>query len=377
MGVVLAVMALSWTSSATDEGSASPAKIAVMPSQQHETLRYNSNNATTGLVERVHAADGSTRIHKQLRRVGTVTTAPAHWASSATPSDWNYWAREAEVYTDPRLRASLTGTGLDLPTAEVLPGEETTDLWLEDVHGTAGADFTLADHIATAAGLGHWQARPLQPAPAWASRGFLRAYSTSRPGDFDLVGDSAAADAAWAQPLIRDTWPPDLRAGWTRLLAHREDLLRVMEALPRTSCHLDAWVSNVIRRPSGEVVLLDWAFAGDGAVGEDLGNYLPDAVFDLFWPAERLAELEAACWPAYLDGLRAGGWDGAEREARLGVVASCVKYTWLLPLLLQKAADAEHDAYHQRADAEHLYRQRGTALSHLVGWCEEALQLAD
>ena len=53
-----------------------------------------------------------------------------------------------------------------------------------------------------------------------------------------------------------------------------------------------------------------------------------------------------------------------------------MKYTWLLPLLLERAADPEHDAYHRRADAEHLYRQRGLALSHLVGWCEEALDLA-
>ncbi|MFB9377015.1 phosphotransferase family protein [Kineococcus gynurae] len=343
-----------------------------MASPQHETLRFNPDNATTGTVERVRASDGSTRVHKQLRRAGTVPTAPAHWAASTAPGDWNYWAREAEVYTDPRLRASLSGTGLDLPAAEVQPDAQGTHLWLEDVHGTVGADFTLADHIATAVGLGRWQARPLRPAPAWASRGFLRAYSTSRPGDVALVED----DAAWTQSLIAGTWPVDLRAGWARLLTHREDLLDVMEALPRALCHLDAWVSNVIRRPSGEVVLLDWAFAGDGAVGEDLGNYLPDAVFDLFWPAERLAELEAACWPAYLDGLRGGGWDGTEREARLGMVASCVKYTWLLPLLLQRATDTEHDAYHQRADTEHLYRQRGAALAHLVGWCDEALDLA-
>ena len=347
-----------------------------MPAEQRETLRFNPDNATTGTVERIHAADGTTRIRKQLRRAGTVPDAPAHWASSNTPTDWNHWAREAAVHTDPRLRADLAGTGLDLPAAEVERHEQSIDLWLEDVHGTAGSDFTLDDHVATATALGRWQARPLRPTPPWASRGFLRAYSTSRPGDLALLHDSAGADAAWARPLIRETWPAHLRAGWQHLLAHREHLLDVVEHLPRTLCHLDAWVANTIRRPTGEVVLLDWAFAGDGAVGEDLGNYLPDAVFDLFWPAERLAELEAACFPAYLEGLRAGGWNGTEREARLGVVASCVKYVWLLPLLLERAGDGEHDAYHRRADAEHLYRQRGAALSHLVGWCEEALDLA-
>lgn len=336
-----------------------------------ERLRFNPNNATTGTVERVRFSDGSSRILKQLRRAGTVAGSPVHWAASPTRSDWNYWAREAEVYSDPRLRGSLADTGLDIPLAEVTVGEDTTELWLEDVRGTAGAEFELLDHVAVAAGLGRWQARPLHPTPDWASRGFLRAYATTRPADYQLIDN----DAAWAQPLIRDNWPADLREGWTRLLAHQNDLFDVMEQLPRTLCHLDAWVANVIRRPRGEIVLLDWAFAGDGAVGEDLGNYLPDAVFDLFWPAERLAELETACWPAYLGGLHERGWSGSDRDARLGVVASCVKYVWLVPLLLKQAGDIEHRAYHVPTDPYHLYRQRGINLSHLVGWCDEALQL--
>jgi hypothetical protein len=336
-----------------------------------EMLRFNPNNATTGTVERIHSADGSTRILKQLRRAGTVTGAPAHWTASTTTADWNYWAREAEVYSDPRLRGSLADTGLDIPAAEVIVREDATELWLEDVPGTVGTEFELLDHVAVAAGLGRWQARPLLPAPAWASRGFLRSYATTRPADYQLIDD----DSAWDQPLIRGNWPADLRDGWARLLAHQNDLFDVMEQLPRTLCHLDAWVSNVIRRPSGDIVLLDWAFAGDGAVGEDLGNYLPDAVFDLFWPAERLAELEAVCWPAYLGALRERGWSGSDREARLGVVASCVKYVWLVPGLLKQAGDIEHRAYHVAADPELLYQQRGIALAHLAGWCDEALQL--
>jgi len=180
-------------------------------------------------------------------------------------------------------------------------------------------------------------------------------------------------DAAWVQPLVRATWPTGLRDGWARLLAHRDVLLDVMEQLPRASSHLDAWVSNTVRRPDGTVVLLDWAFAGDGAIGQDLGNWLPDAVFDLFWPAEQLADLEAACYPTYLEGLRKSGWQGWDSDARLGVTASCVKYAWLLPLMLIPARDTEQQAYHQDADPKHLYRQRGLALAHLVGWANEAL----
>ena len=334
-----------------------------------QVLRYNPNNESTLIVERVSTPDG-TRVRKRLRAPGPTSSGPAHWAASTEPAHWNFWHREAEVYTDYDLRASLAGTGLDLAGAHVVDHHDGATLWLEDVTGTAGPDFTLDDHVATATALGRWQSRP-PPARPWASRRFLRAYSTTRPGEVSLVGD----DAAWDQPLIRATWPPGLREGWARLLAHRELLLATMEALPRTVCHLDAWVANVIRRPDGAVVLLDWSSAGDGALGEDLGNWLPDAVFDLFWPAEHLADLEEACYPAYLAGLRQAGWRGSEADVRLGLVASAVKYAWLLPLLLAHASNAEHHAYHRRADPEHLYRQRGTALAHLVTWADEALDI--
>lgn len=342
------------------------------PAARRETLRHNPLNAVTAAVERLTDVDGATLVHKRLRPPDAVPGAePGPWAASADPRHWNYWRREAEAYRDADLRESLRGTGLDLPGATVVEDAAGVTLWLEDVSGTPGTGFDLADHLALAESLGRWQARGPR-VTAWGSRRFLREYSGSRPAPWELMDD----DAAWQQPLIRDSWPDGLRDGWRRLLAHRPPLLDVMERLPRTRCHLDLWVSNEIRRPSGEVVLLDWASAGDGALGEDLGNHVPDAVFDLFWPAGRLAELDVTCFEAYLSGLRQAGWRGDDRDVRLGVVASCVKYAWLLPLLLGRASDREFRAYHEVTDGPELYRQRGLALAHLVSWCDEALRLA-
>lgn len=172
-------------------------------------------------------------------------------------------------------------------------------------------------------------------------------------------------------------WDPALREGWQRLLANRERLLDVMERLPRCTTHLDVWPSNEIRRPDGEIVLVDWAFCGDGAIGEDLGNHVPDSTFDLFWPAAALPLLDQETFAAYVDGLRSEGWAGDERLVRLGVVASCVKYTWLLPLILAGASATHHAAYYQPADPDHLFTERGLGFSLLVGWCGEALDLID
>lgn len=343
-----------------------------------ESLRHNPLNEVTASVERVVLADGRSLVRKELRAPSpsSSSTVPRGlWGASDDPSHWNWWRREADVHRDAALRRSLRGTGLDLPGCEVEDvGTPVTGavLWMEDVAGVPGERFDLADHAALAAGLGRWQAQGPLDAP-WASRGFLREYSGSKRVPWQLLDD----DAAWAQPLVRETWPGTLRAGWARLVAARELLLQVVEQLPRTRGHLDVWVANEIRRSSGEVVLLDWAFAGDGAVGEDLGNHVPDAVFDLFWPAERFEELETTCVESHLAGLADGGWRGDPDLVRLGVLASCVKYAWLLPLLLERAGAAEHAAYHRPADAQHLYAQRGLALTHLVRWCDQALALAE
>lgn len=333
-----------------------------------QVLRHNPLNAVTDVVERITRDDGSTLVHKRLR--APTPGEAGRWAASEDPRHWNSWRREAESYRDPALRESLTGTGLAMPQAQVEVAATGADLWLEDVEGVPGAEFTLGDHAALARGLGRWQARGPLETP-WTSQGFLREYSTSRAVPWASLDD----DAAWGSPLIARTWPPGLREGWSHLLAHRERLLDVMEHLPRTRCHLDVWVANEIRRPDGRVVLVDWAFVGDGAVGEDVGNHVPDAVFDLFWPAEDLPVLDAACFEAYLAGLRQGGWRGDPDQVRLGMVASCVKYAWLLPLALSRAGDAEHTAYHRAADTERLYRQRGLAFTHLVRWCREATDL--
>ncbi|MFF0344280.1 aminoglycoside phosphotransferase [Kribbella sp. NPDC004875] len=332
------------------------------------TLRHNPLNAVTATVERVTYADGRTAVRKELRRP---TESAGPWAASTDPRHWNYWRRELDVYRDDELRGRLADAGLVLPAAQLDEWPDGALLLMEDISGTPGTQFSLAEHAALARACGRWQARPIDDRP-WTSRGFLRDYSTTRDVPWQLMTD----DSAWQQPLIRETWPTGLREAWTRLLVHRDALLDLVATLPRAHCHLDFWVSNVIQRPTGELALFDWSFFGDGALGEDIGNYIPDAVFDLFWPAERMPELAETCITNYLDGLHEAGWHGDPDEVRLAVMASGVKYAWLLPGLLGRASDESHSAYHQETDSRHLFHQRGQALAFVADWCAEAITRA-
>jgi len=335
-----------------------------------EPLRHNEHNAVTASIDRVETADGRTLVRKRIGRVKPGS--PDHWQASDDPHHWNFWRREADAYTSDALRASLDGTGLEIPAATVEPDDDGITMWIDFVPGVPGTAFELADYEALARGLGRWQAQgPIEQ--AWTSKGFLRAYSGSKPARYELLDD----DSAWNQPIVRDSWPGLLRDGWRRLVANRERLLAIMEALPRTRCHLDVWAANTSRRLDGRTALFDWSFTGDGTFGEDIGNLVPDGVFDLFWSAGRIGELDEAVFAAYVDGLRQAGWDGDHREVRLGMTAACVKYAWLLPQMLEEAADPVARAYWREVEPGLKYTARGKGMIRMVNWCDEALRLAD
>ncbi|GLW09983.1 hypothetical protein Misp01_51120 [Microtetraspora sp. NBRC 13810] len=328
-------------------------------------LTHNRLNGVTGGIWQ----DAGT-VHKILthRR----DDAPRHWSSSADERHWNYWRREALVYETELPRRLGLGAPAVLDIKETGTGD--IELVLEHVEGRHSAALTVEDVVETARVLGRSQGRADLPDHPWLSSGFLRDYSTSRPADWELL----AQEWAWSQPLIKAHFPPELRDGLLRLHDERESLLSIMRALPRTVCHLDVWPNNLIRRPDGEVVLLDWGFTGDGALGEDIGNLVPDCVFDLLLPHDVLDDLDAAVVRAYIDGLREAGWAGDERVVLLGVRASAVKYDWLTARSLESASADRHHDYggEDTVEADASYAARAAGLALCARWAREAADLA-
>ncbi|MGA6220558.1 aminoglycoside phosphotransferase [Streptomyces umbrinus] len=349
-----------------------------LPSEQAEftPLTHNPRNGVTAGVWRV-AAGGRSAVLKLLTRAKDTTET---WAASEDPRHWNFWRREAHVYEEGVARV-WRPWGITAP--DLLASVERPDgdvaLWLEDVReGEPATAWPVARHARHAERLGAAHGRALADGVVldrpWLSRRFLRDYTSGQTVGRELLDD----DTAWQQPLVRDHFPDGLRERMVRLHNEREWFLRTMESLPRVFSHLDQWPANLVSR-QGESVLLDWAFAGDGALGEDIGNYIPDTVFDLFLPAARLPELATAMYEAYVRGLRAGGWQGDERLVRLGVCASAVKYDWLTALMLSRASDERQLDYGggRTVEAERRYRERGVVLAFLADWADEARRLAD
>jgi hypothetical protein len=350
------------------------------PAWTAELLTHNSFNAITAGIWRIRA--GSRSFIRKVVAPGRADAAP-QWAASIDPTHWNYWRREILAYAE-GVTLVYADAGIAAPALLAqfpLPGGAVA-LWLVDLlrdpATTPGPRWSIDDFRRFAHRLGLAQGRIARDPAAldrpWLSRQFLRRYTTAKPHDPALLD----SDAAWAQPLVRDHFSADLRPEWLRLHAERERFFALVEGVPQTLCHLDVWPNNLFARADGRFALVDWAFVGAGALGEDVGNLVPDAVFDLFVPASALPTLARATTEAYLLGLREGGWQGDARLVRLAICASAVKYVWLLPLMLARASDTAQLDYGGRAtvDAARRYAERGAAFAFLLGWAREARSLA-
>jgi hypothetical protein len=332
-------------------------------------------------VWRVRTREGRQAVLKYTTsdRSPGVTAMDAHWtARDRDERRWTYWCRESLAYQH-NLAGAYDGSGIRAPACLGVEVDDSQSvLLLEWVTGEPGEVWPIPAFGPAAEALGRAQApfllgRPV-PALSWLSERFLREYSSEKQVTWELLED----DGAWAHPVVCQTFPGGLREAALFVHAHRERLYQISESLPRTLCHLDFWPKNLFRVPGDDTVVIDWSFAGDGAVGEDAGNLVPDAVFDHFVTADQMPQLEQAVYEGYLSGLRAAGWHDDPRLVQLGMWSSAVKYDWLAPFTLAQVGQGRQYRYGGagEVDASFKFRERSRALLYTARWAQKAIELA-
>ena len=314
------------------------------------------------------------------REVGT-TAFTRHWSQDCGSIDrWNYWLREPLAYQS-GVVGCFAEEGVRAPACV---GVDITDedavVAMEFVDGTPAENWDIDTYAEVARRLGSISKANSLSAERYQTlngclKGSCATTAPKKPVIWELLDD----DRAWNQPLVAEHFPPALRSAANELHAQRHRLYSVLESLPRTLCHLDFWTKNLIETDDGSFVLLDWAFVGDGALGEDIGNLVPDAAHDFFVEPDQLPKLRKATLDAYVAGLGDVGWQGDPRIVELAMAASAVKYDWFTPLMLEQACVTEHHRYGGDAvtDSDEFFAKRGAALLENAQQGLHALQLAN
>lgn len=232
------------------------------------------------------------------------------WPAAREPEHPYYWRREACAYESGLLER--LGGGLRAPhlLASFDRPDGTVALWLEDVRAEPAAAWPLERYGLGARHLGRAQGALAQDPPEepWLSRRWLRKYLALRAEDIERHLPAGPARAVWEA---------------------RERILRALERAPRTLGHLDLYAANVFG-DARETILVDWAYCGLAALGEDAGNLPVDSLLDGFVPAGQGGDLVRAVWDGYAAGLVESGWAGDLDAVRnVFVTATALKFVWI------------------------------------------------
>jgi hypothetical protein len=197
-------------------------------------------------------------------------------------------------------------------------------IWLEDVTDEIGSHWPLEHCGVVACHLGQFNGaylvdRPL-PSWSWLSSGWLR-HNTENCAPA-LMPFRNSLD----HPLVRRWLPGDASDGFFRLWEERGVYLDALDRLPQTLCHFDIFRRNLFaRRTAGgdhQTVAIDWAFAGRGAVGEELVPLVLASLIFYEVGLDKAQALEEIAFEGYLKGLHDVGWRGDPRQVRLGYAAA-------------------------------------------------------
>jgi hypothetical protein len=329
---------------------ASLAPPSVRAAPHMETLGHSHGVVTGGVYRVADAAmdEGQPAGWSVILKILSPAALPV--GERDDPASWRYWRREVLVY-ECGLLEDLPG-GLRAP--RLLGREDQPDgsiwLWLEEVHDAYGPRWPLEQYRRAAQCLGRFNgaylaARPLPPY-AWlhrmgSPRGLLDSCAWIRA--------VVAAPETWQHPALRAR-AGELAPRLLRLWDERAPLLDLLEGLPQTLCHFDAWRGNLCAPSRAatprEVIAFDWAVVGCGSVGTDPGDlFAPSFAHGLVEPCTP-RDLDEAVFEGYLAGLREAGWHADRALVRFGYAAfAALKYGGVLPWLIIASEDGGVEAW--------------------------------
>lgn len=242
------------------------------------------------------------------------------------------WRLEPSVYRSGMLDHLPKGLGAPRPLGVFDLDDLSAAIWLEEVPAlpvTWDVDrYRQAAHL-----LGELAASP-QLAPRVAAGGMpwdVRDYLAGRL-TFQVL-PMLRSDEIWAHPLVAAAFDGDLRDRLLHAAERAPALVEELSGFPTVTSHGDACPNNLLvvaGRPG--FTLIDFSHLSPMPLGFDLGQLLVGDVQIGRRPADDLAERDAACLAAYVDGLAAQGMAVDPDEVRRAHALQLMIFTGLSTL---------------------------------------------
>ena len=257
--------------------------------------------------------DGHGRGAEGIRPWAVALKVIARPASDVGPNDLGYWLREGSAYRSGTL-AALPGPIRAARCYGVTEDVANTRIWMELLTDRSGRSWDLSDYAFAADQVARFNVACAACAPAaaapWVTRNHARSWHAIM--NFEQAG---------AVPAVRAAFPAPMQARLERLWEERERCYAALNRLPQIFSHFDYKSRNLFmrRHPDGgcEVIAVDWGDCGIGALGGDLALLVSGSALFFDWEPERVAELDAGAWPAYIAALYDAGWRSDVRQVRL------------------------------------------------------------
>lgn len=232
-----------------------------------------------------------------------------------------YWKREFELYRSQLLTTLPPATKLTTPQIYAcLEFPSACWIWMEDIADIAGT-WSLADYQLVARRLGRFNGayltgHPLPDYP-WLSNQWHCEIVPPLADVLDRLDDYLQ------HPLAQRALPLNAKDEIVDIWQERERFIDTLRGLPQTFCHIDAFRHNIFHSEA-ETKVIDWALAGQAAVGEELVCFVSLALYFPHMPPDQANQLDQQVFAGYIDGLRDAGWSGDAQLARLGYTCAMV-----------------------------------------------------
>ena len=293
---------------------------AVVDDWKYETLRGGSPNSE------IYRFSGSAHSGENIFPWSLILKIIRASEGTVDPASLRNWKREALAYQSGLLD--------DLPVGFCAPRcfgiVEQSDfedwLWLEEVNDEIRANWSPEHYGRVAHQLGQFNGVFLKerrlPTQPWLTKGWLRAWVANA---IPLIPISAEV---LAHPLCSRLYPHDIYQRLLQVWHEHDAWLSFIEHQPQTLAHMDAFRRNLLTRRDSigdmQIVLIDWAFLGSAALGEEIAPLVAASLFFLEFDPDQADTLDKIVFESYLEGLGKTGWQGDPRAVRFTYTASAV-----------------------------------------------------